>query len=221
MPTPPYTLAEPRVSAALTRMFEAAARDDETVSRLRSGRPQDWGSRTPQELADAAQEIYMPVSADGGRLLYNLVRATRPANVVEFGTSYGISTLHLAAAVRDNGTGRVVTTEMSRTKAAAARDTFAATGLDDVITVLEGDALQTLAALTQPVGFLFLDGWKDLCLPVLRLLEPHIAPGTLVVADDVDLPDLGPYLDHVRDTANGYHSVTFPVEDGLEISCRL
>ncbi|MFI1411227.1 O-methyltransferase [Streptomyces sp. NPDC020707] len=221
MPTPPYTLAEPRVSAALTRMFEAAARDEETVSLVRGDLPHDREALTAQELADAAQDVYMPVSADGGRLLYNLVRATKPATVVEFGTSYGISTLHLAAAVRDNGTGRVVTTEMSRTKAASARDTFAATGLDDVITVLEGDALQTLAALTQPVGFLFLDGWKDLCLPVLRLLEPHIAPGTLVVADDVDLPDLGPYLDHVRDTANGYHSVTFPVEDGLEISCRL
>ncbi|WP_404196670.1 O-methyltransferase [Streptomyces tauricus] len=221
MPTYPYTLAEPRVSAALTRMFEAAARDDETVSRLRSDRSHDLESRTAQELADAAQEIYMPVSADGGRLLYNLVRATKPATVVEFGTSYGISTLHLAAAVRDNGTGRVITTEMSRTKAASARDTFAATGLDDVITLLEGDALHTLAALRQPVDLLFLDGWKDLCLPVLRLLEPHIAPGTLVVAGDVDLPDLGPYLDHVRDTANGYHSVTFPVEDGLEISCRL
>ncbi|MFJ8934276.1 O-methyltransferase [Streptomyces sp. NPDC102365] len=221
MPTSPYTLAEPRVSAALTHMFEAAARDEETVSLVRGDLPHDRGALTAQELADAAQDIYMPVSADGGRLLYNLVRATKPATVVEFGTSYGISTLHLAAAVRDNGTGRVVTTEMSRTKAESARDTFAATGLDDVITVLEGDALQTLAALTQPVDFLFLDGWKDLCLPVLRLLEPHIAPGTLVVADDVDLPDLGPYLDHVRDTANGYHSVTFPVEDGLEISCRL
>ncbi|MFI7290425.1 O-methyltransferase [Streptomyces anulatus] len=100
-------------------------------------------------------------------------------------------------------------------------DTFTATGLDDVVTLLEGDALQTLAALRQPVDFLFLDGWKDLCLPVLRLLEPHIAPGALVVADDVDLPALAPYLDHVRDTGNGYHSVTFPVEDGLEISCRL
>ncbi|MGC5567759.1 O-methyltransferase [Streptomyces sp. FR-108] len=221
MPTPSYTLAEPRVSAALTRMFEAAARDEETASLLRGDLPHDRGALTAQELADAAQNIYMPVSADGGRLLYNLVRATKPATVVEFGTSYGISTLHLAAAVRDNGTGRVVTTEMSRTKAASARETFAATGLDDVITVLEGDALQTLAAPTQPVDFLFLDGWKDLCLPVLRLLEPHIAPGTLVVADDVDLPDLGPYLDHVCDTANGYHSVTFPVEDGLEISCRL
>ncbi|OKI33019.1 methyltransferase [Streptomyces sp. TSRI0281] len=202
-------------------MFEAAARDDDTAARLWGAQPHDRESLTAQELADTAQEIYMPVSADGGKLLYNLIRAVKPAVVVEFGTSYGISTLHLAAAVRDNGTGRVITTEMSRAKAASARDTFAATGLDDVITVLEGNALQTLAALRQPVDFLFLDGWKDLCLPVLRLLEPHIAPGTLVVADDVDLPDLGPYLDHVRDTVNGYHSVTFPVEDGLEISCRL
>ncbi|MCX4963606.1 class I SAM-dependent methyltransferase [Streptomyces sp. NBC_00654] len=221
MPTQPCTLAEPRVSAALIRMFGAATRDDETAARLWSIPLDDRASLSAQELADAAQEIYMPVSADGGKLLYNLIRATRPTNVVEFGTSYGISTLHLAAAVRDNGTGQVITTEMNRIKAASARDTFTATGLDDVITVLEGNALETLAALRQPVGFLFLDGWKNLCLPVLRLLEPHIAPGTLVVADDVDLPGLGPYLDHVRDTANGYHSVTFPVEDGLEISCRL
>lgn len=221
MPTHPYTLAEPRVAAALTRMFEAAGRDDQTVARMANIQPYEPNSLTAQEHADAAQDIYMPISADGGKLLYNLVRATKPATVVEFGTSYGISTLHLAAAVRDNGTGRVVTTEMNRTKAAAARATFADTDLDDVITVLEGDALRMLAALGQPVDFLFLDGWKDLCLPVLRLLEPHIAPGTLVVADDVDLPDLAPYLDHVRDTGNGYHSVTFPVDDGLEISCRL
>ncbi|MFI5652358.1 O-methyltransferase [Streptomyces anulatus] len=221
MTTHTHTLAEPRVRSALTRMFEAATRDDEAAARVRSVRPHDRGALTAQELADANREIYMPISADGGKLLYNLVRATRPVNVVEFGTSYGISTLHLAAAVRDNGSGHVITTEMNTAKAAAARDTFTATGLDDAITLLEGNALQTLAALRQPVDFLFLDGWKDLCLPVLRLLEPQLAPGTLVVADDVDLPALAPYLDHVRDTDNGYHSVTFPVEDGLEISCRL
>ncbi|WP_406147729.1 O-methyltransferase [Streptomyces sp. NBC_01012] len=221
MTTHPCTLAEPRVAAALTRMFEAADHDDETAARRPALQAHDRATLTAQEYADVAAEIYMPISAAGGKLLYNLVRATKPSVVVEFGTSYGISTLHLAAAVRDNGTGRVITTEMNGTKAAAARDTFAATGLDDVITVLEGNALETLAELRQPVDFLFLDGWKDLCLPVLQLLEPHIAPGTLVVADDVNLSSLGPYLDHVRDTANGYHSVTFPVEDGLEISCRL
>lgn len=176
---------------------------------------------THQEHSDAAAQVYMPISARGGQLIYNLVRAVRPATVVEFGTSFGISTLYLAAAVRDNGTGRVISTELNATKVAAAQRTFTDVGLDELITVLEGDALQTLTTLEGPVDFVLLDGWKDLCLPVLRLLEPRIAPGTLVVADDVNLRSLQTYLDYVRESANGYHSVTFPVEDGMEISCRL
>ncbi|MFD9882713.1 O-methyltransferase [Streptomyces alboflavus] len=219
--TPTNTLEDPRVSSALDRMFLHAEQDEETSRRARAALPQGSAPLGPQEQADVNAEVYMPISAQGGRLLYSLIRAVRPATVVEFGTSFGISTLHLAAAVRDNGTGRVISTELSAAKAAAARRTFAETGLDDVITVLEGDARDTLAALTDPADFVLLDGWKDLCLPVLRLLEPRLAPGTLVVADDVDLDDLAPYLDYVRDSRNGYQSVTFPVEDGMEISCRL
>lgn len=215
------TLTDPRVEAVLRRMFAEAAQDDATVARIMAGRPGDRGWPTPQEHADAVAEVYMPISAAGGQLLYNLVRAIRPATVVEFGMSFGISTLYLAAAVRDNGTGRVVTTELSEAKIAAARRTFSGTGLEDVVTVLEGDARDTLGRLGVPADFVLLDGWKDLCLPVLRLLEPHLKPGTLVVADDVDLPALGPYLEYVRTPANGYQSVTFPVEDGMEISCRL
>ncbi|MFF6959321.1 class I SAM-dependent methyltransferase [Streptomyces sp. NPDC008317] len=215
------TLRDPRVVSALTAMFDRAAQDDATRRRIRAAWPDGFAPATPRELADANAEVYMPISADGGKLLYSLVRAVRPATVVEFGTSFGISTLHLAAAVRDNGAGRVISTELSADKAAAARATFAETGLDGLVTVLEGDARDTLAELSGPVDFLLLDGWKDLCLPVLRLLEPRLAPGTLVVADDVDLTDLAPYLDYVRDPRNGYESVTFPVEDGMEISCRL
>lgn len=217
-----HTLADPRVESAISRMFELAEQDDAGAAHL-GLEPGASESRTPQELADAAAGIYMPISADGGKLLYNLVRAVRPATVVEFGMSFGISTLHLAAAVRDNDTGRVVTTEMSRRKITEARRTFTETGLDDVITVLEGDARETLASVEGPVDLVLLDGWKDLCLPVLRLLEPKLRPGTLVVADDVDQGEgaLRPYLDYVRDPANGYQNVTFPVEDGMEISCRL
>jgi predicted O-methyltransferase YrrM len=65
-----------------------------------------------------------------------------------------------------------------------------------------------------------LDGWKDLCLPVLRSLEPRLAPGALVVADDITFPTMADYLDYVRDPANGYVTIAFPVEDGMEISCR-
>ncbi|MFF1788892.1 O-methyltransferase [Kitasatospora sp. NPDC058243] len=219
--TPTNTLEDPRVATALDRMFRHAEQDEATSKRIRAAWPQGSAPLGPQEQADANAEVYMPISAQGGRLLYNLIRATRPATVVEFGTSFGISTLHLAAAVRDNGTGRVISTELSAAKAAAARRTFAETGLDDLITVLEGDARDTLAAVAGSADFVLLDGWKDLCLPVLRLLEPRLAPGTLVVADDVDLEALAPYLDYVRDPRNGYQSVTFPVEDGMEISCRL
>ncbi|MGW6507102.1 O-methyltransferase [Streptomyces niveus] len=215
------TLQDPRVVTALDAMFARAAQDEVTGARIEAARPGGSAPATPQELADANAEVYMPISAEGGKLLYSLIRAARPATVVEFGTSFGISTLYLAAAVRDNGTGRVISSELSAGKIAAARRTFAETGLDDLITVLEGDARETLAALDGPVDFLLLDGWKDLCLPVLRLLEPRLAPGTLVVTDDVDLPALAPCLDHVRDPRNGYESVTFPVEDGMEISCRL
>ncbi|ASQ96410.1 class I SAM-dependent methyltransferase [Streptomyces sp. 11-1-2] len=215
-----HTLADPRVETAISRMFELAEQDGTAQAELPPGAVE---SLAPQELADAAAGIYMPISAEGGKLLYNLVRAIRPATVVEFGMSFGISTLHLAAAVRDNGTGRVITTEMSKEKIAAARRTFAETGLDDVITVLEGDARETLADLDGSVDLLLLDGWKDLCLPVLRMLEPRLRPGTLVVADDVDQGEglLRSYLDYVRAPANGYQNVTFPIEDGMEISCRL
>ncbi|WP_405779739.1 O-methyltransferase [Streptomyces sp. NBC_00859] len=216
-----HTLADPRVATTLSRMFTLADLDGSTQTRTRAQHPGRPEPKTPQELADATSELYMPISAEGGQLLYNLVRAVRPATVVEFGMSFGVSTLHLAAAVRDNGSGRVVTTELNKDKVTAARRTFSETGLDDVVTVVEGDALETLAGLDAPADFVLLDGWKDLCLPVLRLLEPHLAPGTLVVADDVNLSSLLPYLEYVRTPANGYHSVTFPVDDGMEISCRL
>jgi len=219
------TLNDPRVAAALERMFAEAEQDDENWLRVEASRPAGVRSTTSQERADAAAEIYMPISADGGRLLYSLIRAVRPQTVVEFGTSFGISTLHLAAAVRDNGLGRVLTTELSARKAAAARATFVETGLDDVVTVLEGDAMETLPAHLDDgdgsVGFVLLDGWKDLYLPLLRLLEPRLAPGTLVVADDADMKAVQPYLAYVRDVENGYQSVLFPVEDGMEISCRV
>jgi predicted O-methyltransferase YrrM len=87
------------------------------------------------------------------------------------------------------------------------------------VTILGGDARDTLADAPESIGLVLLDGWKDLCLPVLRMLENKLAPGALVVADDVTLPSMSNYLGYVRDPANGYVSVEFPVDDGMEISC--
>jgi len=215
------TLQDARVASALDRMYTESA---DQFGQLRENRAlfERVANASAQERADALSEIYMPVTPDAGRLLYTLVRASRPSTIVEFGMSLGISAIHLASAVRDNGTGRVVTTELSAAKVAAATRTFTETGLADLITVLEGDALTTLTAIDGPIQFVLLDGWKDLYLPVTKLLEPKLSPGALIVADNTSMDDTRPYLDHVRDPGNGYVSVNFPVREGdsMEISCR-
>jgi predicted O-methyltransferase YrrM len=215
----PNTLQDPRVAAELDRMYTES---QDQMSKLREitgdlGRPM-----TTQERTDAMSEFYIPVTPEAGRLLYALVRATRPSTVVEFGMSFGISAIHLAAAVRDNGNGRVITTELSDPKIAAAKRTFAQTGLADAITILEGDALTTLEELDGPVDFILLDGWKNLYLPVIELLEPRLPTGALVVADNTSAADTQPYLDRVRNPDNGYVSFNFLVREGdsMEISCR-
>ena len=217
----PNTLEDPKVAAALDRMYRESSAQREALREMQ----REMGhlaSASAQERADALSDFYLPVTPVAGRLLYALVRAARPATIVEFGMSLGISAIHLAAAVRDNGRGRVITTELSASKVAAAKATFAQTGLDEFVTVLEGDALTTLPTTSGPVDFVLLDGWKELYVPVIKLLEPRLSPGTLVVADNTGLADTQPYVDYVRDPGNGYVSVNFPVReaDSMEISCR-
>jgi predicted O-methyltransferase YrrM len=213
------TLQDPRVAETLDRMYTESR---EQMSQLRASRPDMSTARTAQERADTMSNFYIPVTPEAGRLLYSLVRATHPHTIVEFGMSFGISALHLASAVRDNGSGRVVTTELSESKIAAATKTFAETGLDDVITVLGGDALSTLETLDGPIDFVLLDGWKELYLPVIKLLEGRLSSGALVVADNTEMADAKPYLDYVRDSENGYVSVNFAAResDSMEISCH-
>jgi predicted O-methyltransferase YrrM len=218
------TLATPQTAGELARLFaaaqaqEAAARTRAEADPNRSASPVPEEQLTALELATARQDAYMPVSADGGRLLYALTRAARPQTVVEFGTSFGISTIFLAAGVIDNGAGQVVSTELSPAKIRAARENLHQAGVDGPVTVLAGDARETLADVPGPIGLVLLDGWKNLYLPVLHLLEPRLAPGALVIADDSSFASVADYLAYVRDPAHGYVTVSFPVEDGMEIS---
>jgi predicted O-methyltransferase YrrM len=205
------TLRTPEVEAVLDRLFTDADRDGEHA-------PPTRGYADAADRSDALQDLYLPICAEAGQLLYALARAIRPQTVVEFGTSFGISTVYLAAAVTDNGTGHVLTTELSEKKVETARANLREAGVAGAVTVLPGDARQTLADLPGPIGLVLLDGWKDLCLPVLRLLEPKLAPGALIAADDNSQANMAEYLRYVRDPANGYVSVSFPVEDGMEIS---
>jgi predicted O-methyltransferase YrrM len=158
-----------QVRTVLSRLFAAAAQDDGAPRWREPG--VSWETATAQERADVAESTYMPISPRGGDLLYILVRANGPSTVVEFGTSYGISTIYLATAIADNGTGQVVSTELSAVKVVAARANLAEARVVDRVTTLHGDAMSTLNDFPAPLDFVLLDGWKDLCLPVLRSLE--------------------------------------------------
>jgi predicted O-methyltransferase YrrM len=137
---------------------------------------------------------------------------------VEFGTSFGISTLHLAAALRDNGGGHLITSEFEPSKVARARENLKAGGLLDLVEIREGDALQTLRSeLPETIDLLLLDGAKALYSDILSLVEARLRPGALIVADNSDYcPE---YLARVRALANGYLSTPFSGE--VELSFRL
>jgi predicted O-methyltransferase YrrM len=154
-----------------------------------------------------------------GRFLYLAALSQGVRAIVEFGTSFGISTLYLAAAARETG-GRVIASEIEPSKAAHAAENFEEAGLADWIELRQGDALETLRDIEAPVELLFLDGWKDQYVPVLKMMEPKLAPGALVIADNIfTFPDeLKSYMDAVSDPAGPYRSVILPFESGLGYS---
>jgi predicted O-methyltransferase YrrM len=144
------------------------------------------------------KNIYVPVSRDAGRFLYVLARTMGARTIVEFGSSFGISTIYLAAAVRDNGGGRVITTEIEPSKCRATEEHLREAGLAEVVEVREGDALETLRGLEGPVDMLFLDGWKNLYVPVLERVQGALREGAVVIADNTNMADSKPFVDHVR-----------------------
>jgi len=164
------------------------------------------------------KDLPLAVSRGTGTLLYMLARGCRARTIVEFGTSFGISTLHLAAALRDNGGGRLITSEFEQSKMARAREHLRAGGLADLVEFREGDALQTLSVdLPETVDLLLLDGAKALYPEILGLVESRLRPGAFIVADNADhSPD---YLEYVRWPANGYLST--PFAEDVELSMRI
>jgi predicted O-methyltransferase YrrM len=171
-----------------------------------------------RELYGHLKEFPLPVSRETGTLLYMLARSTGARNIVEFGTSFGISTLHLAAALQDNGGGRLITSEFEPSKVARARDNLTAAGLIDLVEIRAGDALQTLSVdLPDAIDLLLLDGAKALYPEILGLVECRLRPGAFIVADNADCsPD---YLAYVRSPAKGYLSTPFGGD--VELSMRL
>jgi predicted O-methyltransferase YrrM len=214
------TLTTSPVAPLLDRLFAQA---DATSPALAGISPTERArlmrSRTEYlEFYGRLKDFWLPVSRDTGALLYMLARSSNARTIVEFGTSFGISTVYLAAALRDNGGGRLITSEFEPSKVARARQHLTEAGLIDLVEIREGDALRTLGVdLPETIDLLLLDGAKALYGDILGLVESRLAPGALVVADNAD--DSPDYLAHVRAPANGYLSV--PFAEDVELSMRL
>ena len=213
------TLRSARVRRVLDELRRRSeAEDPPAVARMRAHERRLGRRVYGRERAAVYGQAPLSITPEMGELLYVLAVARRPATIVEFGASLGFSTLHLAAAVRDVGGGTVISTELEPDKARIARANLAAAGLDDLVDLREGDALDTLQDV-RALDLLFLDGWNNLYLPVLDLLEPGLTPQALVIADlSAGDPEQDAYCERMHDPHSGYASVNVPLDAGVVVS---
>ncbi len=214
-------LEEPRVAAVLNDLHRASKGDKWVFLRaapavligLLKGVPIMTG------INPHLGKAYIGVPPEVGRLLYLTARAIDAKLAVEFGTSFGISALYLAAAMRDNE-GRFVGSETEANKIKIARENLERAGLSAVSEVRAGDALETFKDFPAPIDLVLLDGWKDLYLPMLKLLKPKLRKGSVVIADNIFTfkDGLAPYVAHMQNPANGFRSTTLSLGEGLEYS---
>ncbi len=219
------SLESPEVAALLGRLFaESAASNDKLRQMFGALPPEERARRMADPNADyrqffsRAKSLYMAVSPETARLLYLLGRSTDARAIVEFGTSFGISTIHLAAALRDNGGGRLIGTELEPDKVSQARAHLLEAGLAPLVEIREGDALETLSHdLPDTIDLVLLDGHKPLYPRILELVLPHLRAGACLVADNVDAsPE---YMRRVRGEGSGFVSVPFASD--VELSVKL
>jgi predicted O-methyltransferase YrrM len=200
------------------------ARVRDVIERLHAEqrRPADGGPKAnPGRYHDPHDyaEFGFSIVPDQGNLIYLLCRGMRATRAVEFATSVGMSTLFFAAAMRDNGGGTVIGSELVPAKVETARRNLTDAGLSKYADIREGDARQTLRDLGGPVDFILIDGWvldegPSLARQVIEIVAPQLRIGGYVINDNGE-PD---FLDFIRDPANGFLSVTLPLKGGTELS---
>ncbi|MGK3996554.1 O-methyltransferase [Sorangium sp. So ce1024] len=218
-------LPDGRVRAVLRRLHDEADRQVPGVvfhllpklPRMLLGRRID-APGTELDFADK----YLAIGCEQGAFCYLTARALGARTIVEFGTSFGVSTLWLAAAVRDNGGGRVIGTELVPEKARRAQAHLEEAGLAAFAEIRVGDATETLRADLGEVDFMLNDGMPLRALDVLKLVAPALRPGAVVVTDNVGVfkADYRDYVAYVRDPRHGFASMTVPFRSGTEYSVR-
>nr|WP_237438270.1 class I SAM-dependent methyltransferase [Alteraurantiacibacter buctensis] len=164
----------------------------------------------------------LEIGEEVARVLQSLIIARGAKHLVEVGTSYGFSTLFLAAAACEVG-GHLVTFELDAEKQAHAREQITKAGLGEYVTWQCGDAVELLAEVEEGIDFVLIDLWKDLYVPCLEILHPKLAQGAIVAADNILRPesaraDAEAYRAAVRAKPD-LQTILLPIGSGIELSC--
>lgn len=224
-------LCDPRAEAVANRLHAIGERQSRSLVRhyLLNVVPKRLvGQRYTYPNSTFMRDKLVPLDRDKCYLCYLLCRAVNAKRVVEFATSFGVSTIYLAAAVRDNvradgGNGIVIGTEIEPSKATAARANFIEAGLEKFIDLREGDARTTLKDTNGPVDLLLLDSWIPLARPVAEIVAPQLRPGAIILCDNTTqfAKEYSEYLAYVRNPANGFRSMVLPHAGGFEFSVKI
>jgi predicted O-methyltransferase YrrM len=223
-------LNDPRVETLLERLHAQSSAQDGALAEYfqRRGREGslDWKGLDADAHRFMSDKL-VALDREKAELCFLLCRGLRARRVVEVGTSFGVSTLYLAAAVRDNarddgGSSVVIATEYEPAKAKAARAHFAEAGLADWIELREGDLRETLRGVVGPIDFALIDIWTEMARPALERIAPALRRGAIVVADNTAAfrEAYGDYFEFVNDPKHGFATRTLPYPGGLELSVR-
>jgi predicted O-methyltransferase YrrM len=218
-------LGAPALEALLDRLHEASLDQDAAMGSFFSARVAAGEDLSPDkgEVRAFLTDKLVALDRDKALFCYRLCRALGARRIVEAGTSYGVSTLYLAAAVRDNGGGTVIGTENEPAKAAAARANFIEAGLAEYVELRSGDLRETLASLPGPIDFLLIDIWTPMARPALERVGPHLRQGAVVICDNTTAyrDHYRDYFDYIADPAHRLATMTLPFDGGLEFTVRL
>lgn len=175
------------------------------------------------EFSKRRDEFLLPVGRDVANLLRDLAVGLEAKTILELGTSYGYSTLFLADAARQTG-GRVYTYDLAASKQAYARERLTEAGLAEFVDWRPGDAVELLRDQPGPVDLVLMDLWKDLYVPCFELVYPLLAPGGVIVADNMLYPaSARPHAEAYREAVRGkpdLEAILLPMGQGIDICTK-
>jgi predicted O-methyltransferase YrrM len=163
----------------------------------------------------------LAVSEEDGRFLRVLVAATGAQRVLEIGAASGYSAIWIGLGLRETG-GRLTTIEYDPERAREAADNVRRAGLDDVVTVIAGDAFEEIPRLEGAFDVVFLDAWKPDYRKFFDLVFPRVVPGGLFLAHNVinKKSEMGDFLEAIHTHPQARTTIVAAGDEGISLTYK-